>query len=398
MRVAWVALALVTAAFTGCVGADDADDPSVETTAGDVAATETAGSGNATGETATGQDALEPVTYEGLEETVVNRVSENGTFAAQDACMLGGCLTGASTRTIDLPAPGPEGVPIHVVAELESEGGTPYLWLDTKDATVYSIEYETTDDGAHHRIEAVVLPGSETMQAVVQWFGYPPATETQYTFDARLMAHHDIAFSGVAVEIPLEPGQALRIEDARGDDPVRFVGYDTDGVEATRQSSEGSVLETTLPQDAEAGEHIILVPPGAPDVHIETNGTDARMVPVTYEVEMGQPHEVPVGEPVEWSFDAAQTPLSVGIWIRHDGLTSWGIGEATAQIDAPDGTVLEVQEDCGPFVCFRGGTFTIFYGSQVADPKLDLGTYSASFEQEATTDVTVGHYTVSFDR
>lgn len=398
MREAWVALILLTAAFTGCVGADDVDDPSVEPTAGDATTTEAPGSGNATAETETGQDAFETVTYEGLEETVVDRVSENGTFAAQDACMLGGCLTGGYTREIDLPAPGPEGIPIHVVAELESEGGTPWLWLDTADATVYSYDHEIEDDGAHHRIEAVVLPGSETMQAVIQWFGFPPATETQYTFTGHLMAHHDIAFAGVAVEIPLEPGQTLRLEDARGDDPVRFVAYDTEGIETTRQSAEGSVVETTLPQDAEPGEHIILVPPGSPDVRMETNGTPARMVPVTYEVDMGEPHEVPVGEPVEWTFDVAETPLSVGIWIRHHGLASWGIGEATAQVDAPEGTVLDVQEDCGPFVCMRGGAFTIFYGSQVADPKLELGTYSASFEQEANTNVTVGHYTVSFDR
>lgn len=397
MRTALLAMLLLTAGLTGCVGADDAQDPAATDVEPTGAGADQTGRSSPTGDDAPGDPAgVELLTYEGLGETVVERIQENGTYQAQDACMLGGCVTGEATKRIDLPTPGPGGMPIHVLVELSTEGGTPRLFLDTGDATVYSMDQETSDDG-DHRIEAVLLPGSETVQAVINWFGFPPATETTYTLDARMMAHHDIAFSGVAVAVPLEPGDQVRLENARSDAPISFIGYRPTGVESTRQSSDTGVIETALPEDAPAGEHIILVPPGEPDVRIFTNGTDDTMTPVSYTLERGEGHAVTNGQPVEWTFETSASPLAAGIWIERDSIAAFDAGESRATLDSPSGTVLDIQEDCGPFVCFRGGSFTTFYGSEVADPNLVPGTYTATFEQQASNGLTVGHYIVSFD-
>jgi hypothetical protein len=404
MKRALLAVVLVAAAFTGCLGADDSTSPTPSDEAGTASTEDRASERSATtaseasGGTTDQSQALDVVTYPGLEETVVDHVRENGTYQAQEACMLGGCVTGDSTRSVDLPAPGPGELPIHVVVEMTAEGGTPYMWLDAGDGTVYSMDWERSDDGSEQRIEAVVLPGSETMQAMMQWFGFPPATEVDYTLEARLMAHHDIAFSGVAVEVPLEPGQRIQVDNARNEDPIQLVRYDPQDRETARHDPGTSTIETIVPEDAEAGDHVLLIPPGQPDVTIRTNGTSAEMEPVTYAREMGETREVPTGEPVEWQFELDRTPMAVGIYVEREAPTSWEAGETSARIDAPNGTVVDVQQSCSPFVCFSGGSFTSYYASQAADPNLADGTYTASYEQQVNTDVRVGHYSVTFDR
>lgn len=392
-------LLLIAAALTGCLGLTG-DDEAADEQAGPSSLDQPPGQAPETGQ----NGALDPSTNlttlsfpEG--EDTNTTVWANGTFSPEQTCYAAGCTTGSAYERVIIDDELTDGLPVQITATLTYDTGpTIYaqpvdLSLFSEEATIYTLESEDGDDRAV--IQATVLGGSGpvTAEVVYRWpTGAEP--ETSYSLEIELTASRTLVPASVPVAVELAPGDRLVGEaveegaaalDLRGPEDARIA----------HASSNDSPAAITLPSDAPQGEYVVLVPSASQPLRLLANASTETMRVLDVEVAAGELHEAQPGQPAEVSFDLANPPTAVGVYLT----TSQPLGASAEQghltLVAPGDTLLD--EPFGCSICITGGYRTVAWGP-AGDASLTAGTYTITYEPGAEAGYGIGSLVQTYQR
>lgn len=397
-------LVLLAGGLAGCIGSEEGASPGAETEQASLSADDPDAS-PAAGDAADQQADVETLAFP---ETMPAQVTEwaNGTFTAHEACRLTGCATGQAVRLVELDGQLADHAPTRISAELTYDTG-PRLFVDTIDLYVWSQDgtfytFDRTEEEGREAVETTVLKGSEPLvvQVFYEWpTGAEPEVDYQLRVDAETSPTHVPA--GVPVAVDAEPGQRILAETsvderASGSDAApSLLTYGPDDALLDRYEASGESLELRLPADTDAGEHVLVPPEEGPAVELSTNGTTAAMRALPLDYQPGDAHPVDGAEPVEWSFEAAEHPLGVGLVYEPHRAMAVTAERGQATVTGPQGTVLEGHLGCG--TCIGNGFYWAMQ-TPIGAEGLAAGGYDAVYEPTAEAGAQVAHVLVTYER
>jgi hypothetical protein len=234
-------------------------------------------------------------------------LAQDGVFAVGDSCMpFGGAVPCSGERVFDLTPIVPADVPVQVSVAVDDDAGPGvfidvYLRFEQAAATTY---LESEDDGA--LVAVVVMQAGGRVEAVVTQF-FPsllPPAEVNFHLEARTVVRPDVVPSFVPVAVDLEPGQTLL---AAGDDLEDLVVIPPGGTALHH-------LGPYVYNATSSGRHVVIAS-GQGDTRLYgPPGTTLQALLV--QLHQGEPHPVPSGEEVAWSFTLEGIPLYVGLLVE----------------------------------------------------------------------------------
>lgn len=330
----------------------------------------------------------------------------NDSFTAADSCYASGCPRGTAFQEVELAGQLAENAPTRITAELTYDAGASVfaeplnLFAYGEDATFY--DFQLTEEQGREQIDATVLEGDEPVIVGV-FYNWPTGDEPEvdYTLRIDVESSPDVVPAGVPVELAAEPGDALladpmqAVEGAEAEGPARLLAYGPNDEFLDSFGGQDESLETTLPEDTAAGEHVFVVPEESAPVEISTNGSATEMRALHLAFQRGEGHPVDGVEPVSWSFQLDRRPLALGMVYGNDRPATASVSQGQATLRGPQGTVIEGELGCG--FCLTLGYFAAT-GTPIGADGLAAGGYEAVYEPTAETGSQVSHFLVTYER
>ncbi len=386
--------------MAGCIGGNDGPGPNDTRGAGLSGATADQGDGadgSPDGNLTTVSYPIEP----GLNTTIW----ANGSFAVQDNCQLGGCVTGSASQETELMDPIPSDAWVDVTATLSWDDGRPFLadglnlYMYTEEGTFFEFNY--TSEFGHEVIEATFLEDGAPLVVGVSYTGMPSAkAETAYTLEIDISIDPTVVPPGVPVELQAEPGQSFVFEAVDESQGIDVLTYGPDDGFAGRLSSDTGRRETSVPPTLEAGKHVLVPADGSAPIRILTNGTTAEMRPLHLTWEAGDLHPVENNEPVNWTFEPDRVPVAVGLYLTNDGPVSVNGFPGEATLEGPNGTLIDVTIGCTICITFGvlGGNLQFSTWTGIGPDGLGPGTYQAGYQPSAEHGYGIGQVLIHYQR
>lgn len=320
-------------------------------------------------------------------------VRRNDTFAPQDSCVTGGCVTGDARHTTDITGIVPADAPARVYVNITYEEIPTYqpfsAWFSAEDTVFYG--YSSTYEPGSLQIEALMVRAeSGTVESVVQLAAPNPSTEpdpnADYQLEATVVPIPSRVDRGVPVEAELSPGQTIEAttvgEDADADE-LAFRVYGPDDEAVAYVSSDDGSATWTVPENLTSGAYV-LANTWTSDIELSTSG-GASLRALTLDWTVSEPTMYTGNGAVEWSFDVDRDPLWAGIYVRDRNVGA-GLNGPWATVDGFEGTLTMPGGDTagGAWSCtpclnvglFFGSAF-IGFGPGRADESLVSGSYQA---------------------
>lgn len=405
LRPAVATLVVVAVAFAGCIG----------------------GSSSASDDVAPGEDgetAEDPGTADGdppdaagetlrFDAEAVDRTFwSNGTFQPQEACLPAGCVQGFATgeypgrAVIELTPDLPPGVPVRVQAEATYDStftGDMFLWLDGDGYRTYDLstdgegEYDAGTSEATATLDGtVVREDGGSVDLILSYSVADVSASVDYSLRADLRADPGTVPGNVPVAFPVEdPSEPITLRPVAAEQGTSATIWGPDDGTIAKVDLSGS-QQIELPEDASAGEHVLLAD-DHPGVVVSAPGDGmlrALATETTYAAATSTPaHAGPATGQVTWSFEVPTAPVAVGIAVEPssnaDGVVFSG---ASGTITSPEGQVLSF-EGVGTYITTGHAWTSDLGGSALVD-----GTYEASFSADAAANVEVGQVVVEYVR
>lgn len=404
-----LAVILVAAPLAGCVGSGGG--PSSGPDAGPAEADDGEDQGSPDAGDAEGTE-VTTATFDVPNAT--QTIRRNDTFAPQDSCVTGGCVTGDARHTTDITEIVPTDAPARVYLNVTYEGLPIYqpvgAWFSAEDVTFYG--YSSSFDSGSIQIEALMVRAEAgTVEAVVQLGAPGPSTEpdpnTDYTLEVTAVPVTSRIDRGVPVEAQLSPGQTIEATTAGQDtdaDELAFRVYGPDDTAVAYVSSDDGSATWTVPENASAGTYA-LANTWTSDVELSTPG-GASLRALTIDWTYSEPTTYEGTGAVTWSFDVDRDPLWAGIYVQDSDILG-GLNGPTftatgfdATLTLPGGETAGGSWDCT--ICinslpFFGGAH-LGFGPARADPGLVAGTYEAELSADASLGYEYGHVVAHYVR
>lgn len=407
-----IGLLLAMPALAGCIGGDAGDDAAGPAGTADGNGTD-AGAGGA----ADANEGFAVLTFD-ADAPLDGTRWFNGTYAPQETCFVGGCVTGDAQRAHDVSDVLPEGRVVQLTVELEYQPGAVtfgqhvQVWISSEDALFYRWTTPTWEIG-HVVMDITVMRRSGSFDVVT--FSPGPqgdaSTEIDYTLRVDAQAQPDRVPAGVPVAAELSPGQTLTVHAYDEGEPSFTLFGPDDARLGTFSDATAATYE--VPDDGPAGAYVLV---GAvTDLHLvleaadDADGPDAAvepgpLAPLGLE---GQGDIVEVydgtGE-VTWEFEAADRLLSAGIYVRTReaaaGVGPWATTGFDLTLTAPGGGSASSTMSCigclgaQPFL----GWFSTATSFGIGNPAVVDGTYGASLSSDAAAGFEYGHWVVRYVR
>lgn len=336
--------------------------------------------------------------FAGAAAAVHEVVWANGTVAPQQACNLGGCITGtegAFHRTV-LTDRLPPGTPTLLSVSLQwtnapIEFGSFDVLLEAPESTVYGSR-ATIEPG---RIEAIAVlrPSGPVAIIMAAWGPGGEVPTTAYTLRIGIDSDPEAVLPGVPVAIPLEAGNTLQASSYGGGE-ASFLLYGPD--DAFLGQFDG---ERTLPDGARAGDYVVILPAGGPSGNLSTDSGADRMRALALRSEPGADVKAPPTGAGSADWTVGGVPVALGFTVRSGEdlviTPMMAASELTVRLVGPGGYVLDGGEVCG--LCLTGG-----YGyrrdSGTGDPLLTAGAFRVEVESQLAQGAIVQPYAVYLDR
>lgn len=388
------ALVLLTAGVAGCIGGSDGSG--ANGTPGDQLEGATSTSVGASSAAADGN--LTPVRY-ALDGPANRTVWANGTFRVQDNCFLV-CQDGPSYHETKLDGELVPDAVNRITATLSFDRQNPILadalqvYGYAESGTFYG--YNISQETGGGTFEALFVKGESPLVVVVAYEGPPSAQpEIDYTLQIDVEIDPAVVPPGVPVELQAEPGQGFLFEAAGQSSGIEVLAYGADDALKGRLTSEGDRLESTVPPSVAAGKHVLVPSSASSPIRISSNGTTAEMRALGLAWTIGELHPVEANQAVDWTFEARNVPLAVGMHLENGQPLAIGAGPGDAVIESPNGTPLDESFGCG--FCIAGGLF-LSTVSPIGDESLGAGTYAASYQPTAEAGTAVGEVVITYER
>lgn len=402
-----VVVALLVVPLAGCVGSGGG--PS----AGPAEADDGGDGGDGPPDADAGDQAnLTTLTYDAPNAT--QTISSNGTFAPQDACFAGGCITGDARHTVGLTEIVPADAPSRLYLNISYEELPNYqpvsVWLESEDTTFYG--YSSTFEPGSIQIEILLVRAEAgTVETVVQLVAPNPSTEPDPNMDYQLQATSVPVPSrvdrGVPVEVELSPGQTIEATTAGQDadaDELAFRVYGPDDAAVAYVASDDGSATWTVPENLTAGAYV-LANTWTSDLELSATG-DASMRALTVDYGYSDPTTYEGTGAAEWSFDVERDPLWAGIYVETVDVSGTGFesGQLTADgfdatLTLPGGQAVNASWDCT--ICVTAPVFgnaVLWFGPERGDPGLVSGTYDAQISSTASLGWQYGHIVAHYAR
>lgn len=341
-------------------------------------------------------------------------VQRNDSFAPQDSCVTGGCVTGDALHTTDLTEIVPADAPARVYVNVTYDGIPTYqpfsAWFDTEDTVFYG--YSSTYEPGSLQIEALMVRAEGgTVESVVQLAAPNPGTEpdpnTDYQLEATVVPVPSRLDRGVPVAVDLSPGQTIEAatvgQDADADE-IAFRVYGPDDAAVAYVASDSGSATWTVPKNLTSGAYV-LANTWTSDIELSTSG-GASIRALTIDWTYSEPTTYEGTGPVEWSFDVDRDPLWVGVYVRDRDVGA-GLNGPWATVDGfdatltmPGGGTASGSWSCTPCLnlgLIFGSAF-IGFGPGRADPGLDSGSYGAELSSDASVGFEYGHTVAHYVR
>ncbi|MBW3583191.1 MAG: hypothetical protein KY455_08855 [Euryarchaeota archaeon] len=388
MQRAVVAVVMVALFFlSGCTEA--VDDP-LETQEG---------GGGGSGKGGGGTDLAENRDVLRLPIEAEHRVSfwANGTFAATDACNLGGCLTGSYQHEVDLGPQLPDGVPVRVEASLT----VPADPVRISPLQVYLVQetpvtywYRYTSDGAERHLDVLFLASGGASLFVENYFPRIGAAETPYTLSVDVSAPNETVMAGVPVAIDAKAGEWVRAEASEDVERVVLYGPDDALIDAF-PVADGMV---DVPFET-SGAHVLVAAPSGM-VRYTTNGTSTELRPLAIERVFSESRTPALEGPTEWDFDLAEAPLAVGLYLQTtDAHGMWFHSlDETLTLTGPEGDLIEEVFQCTICLNIVRDTRVFLVETAAGQGGVAAGTYTGHYGWNGSFGLLVGEYTVGYVR
>ncbi|MDX1611851.1 MAG: hypothetical protein R3185_05740, partial [Candidatus Thermoplasmatota archaeon] len=364
-----VALLVLLAALTGCIGGDQ-----VETQGSDASPTANLSS---EGATLPGTEAM-PAGF--LESEPLDAVRwENGSFHVTEHSYPKGMITGIAgeydpdRRSFDISDMVPTGVPVTLTAEVNADlgEGDVDLWIQADPGAIWSADYDTPY-GGYSRIEVtLVYTGQAPVEVVVRYDEIDDSESFDYTLSIR--ATHDpmVLPPGLPVELALPgPASTVQVEAPDADGEAAAMLFDPDDQLVERVDLSGGQATFELAEDAQAGDYVLFITESSGLSTVTVLGAEqpVSLTPTKQAIAYGEPVSGSGGQ-ASWTFEVPRAPLQAGIFWSHEGIA----GDATGSLVTPAGEALHLA---------TAGHLTITgsYGmlSDMGEAKLVAGTYEAS--------------------
>ncbi len=393
-----LALVLLAAALTGCIGDDDVqthqaspDDPE----ATQAATTPQKATSNQTHLLSYDPDET-PTTW------------TNDSFSHHDACLPAGCATGNAAHTTDITPTVSSKAPTNVTVSIDYNTAPGWsvmgAWFETEDAQIHSSQLNA--EPGHVTLEGLITRASQGTVQVTIHYSLPPQptedTQTEYTMKAQGEPNPHLLPWGHPVELDLEPGQNLTANAIDGDEITLRVFNPDDEAIHTITTDEANT-RWQIPHDQDPGAYVI-TNIGDSSITLESP-TETTLRGLLLDVEASDPETYDAtDDEVEWSFDAPQDPLWVAVYIQTEndpddpffggdpGVTAGGFD---AQVTIPNEDTREASWQCG--ICISGG-FQTALGPTFGDSDLTQGTYHAHLSTEASIGYQYGHLILTYNR
>lgn len=405
-------LVLLAPVLAGCVGSSGDGDPAggtahpVEDADGDA----DAGGPDADGDAA---NSVTTLAYDAPNAT--RTIWSNDTFAPQDSCFTGGCITGDAWHTTDITEVVPADAPARVFVNVTYDTLPTYspfsAWFATEGTTFYG--FQSTFQPGTFEIQALMVRAEGgTVETVVQLNAPGPSMEpdpnTDYEMKVTAVPVPSRIDRGVPVEVELAPGQTIEARTAGQDagedeDEIAFRIYGPDDAAVDHVTSDNGSATWTVPDELPQGAYVI-ANSWTSDIELTTAGADA-MRALTLDFAMSEPTMYEGTGTVTWDFDAARDPLWAGIYVQDSRIEfTNGVAATTGGFEAtltlPDGSTAGGAWSCT--VCINA--FPLFFDSSFwwgpgrADPGLLAGTYEAELTSEASAVWEYGHIVTHYVR
>lgn len=389
-----LAASIALASLAGCLDRDGAEEGAGGATLNATTATDE--SSDAPPPTVPGATRVHFAAGEAASETIWS----NGTFTIEQAgwpigVLTQGALMGDNPRRIDITAAVPQGVPTLVTVEVDASvgAGDVDIWLDAPEIEIWSGVFDTPFGGWSRFEMSIVHVSSESIAVVLGYDEHDDQPSFDYTLRIDVASDPSLLLPGVAVGVPMGPGDALHLEPLDAAKETNAALYDPADAHLGRVRVAAGAPTLALAADAPAGEYVVMLSGDASPARASLTGPSleraaGRVLAQTFRE--GAPVPIDGADEVRWTFDEATAPLQVFVGIVIDGAMTAFSGS----VASPTGSLFDFAFQ-GPDVAagFAYGMRTMM-GAEGLVP----GTYTVAITPQAAVQASAWELVVYYER
>jgi hypothetical protein len=333
-------------------------------------------------------------------------LDKDGSFQPSDACLPAGCPAedAGAQRTwyqlVDLTPILPMGIPVAFTVNMTYAADPTTGLLQFPNVQLYSsgsdvrVERRSAENGFAQTRGELTHFGPEPTQVILVYV--MPTTPVNYHLHAEITPQVDRLPALAPAGVVLKAGPSrLHAMGASGEKPALHVLDPSDRLVGDFPLG-GDNVTVTLPAASPAGEYIVTLHGTTAPVQLAVdvgNLTSAVLKPIDVHPALAAARDVAPHGDTTWTFVANSLPYRVGLVIGRIDKTLSDSG-STLQVKAPDGSVV-VQQDYACATCVR--TYSSF-GSARFDPKVTIGTYTATVSATGSANQQVREFVAYYKR